>query len=56
MNGVVSNAGGIGIKVPQEQKCSRDAPSFRVLVVLRSIGFLGMEYGSDDSHWSVGGG
>ena len=42
MNGVMMNANGNGIKVPQERSFSGGAPS-RVLVVSGSIGFLGME-------------
>ena len=44
MNGVMMNVDGNGIKSPK----SEDA-SFPVLVVLGSIGFLGMENGSDGS-------
>ena len=47
MNGVVVNADGNSIKVPQERSCSWGAPSYRVLVVLRSIAFLCMENDSD---------
>ena len=47
MNGVMGSVEGSSIKVPQEWRCSWGAPSFRLVVVLGSIGFLGMKNGSD---------
>ena len=45
----MNNADRNGIAVLQERRCSWGAPSFLVVVVLGSIGFLGMENGSDNS-------
>ena len=49
MNGMMGSVEGSGIKVPHEWRCSCGAPSFRFVVVLGSIGFLGMKNGSDGS-------
>ena len=54
MNGVMVSADGNGIKVPQERSCFWGASSFRVVVVLGFIGFLGMENVSDGNPSDVG--
>ena len=49
MNGVMGSVEGNGIKVPQERRCFWGATSFRVVVILWSISFLGMEHSGDGS-------